>query len=152
MIRAHWKSYINSSNLIIVGDFNLSGFDWTTNQATKYSEHNIIVLEIGKPFFDHNLIRLSLNARSYENRVSKKEVYALYKTDWNYLKMLFAISPWELALADENINRNWENWKDLYFEAVDECVPKYRQKRKSNASWITKELIKLSRKKRNSKG
>ena len=60
--------------------------------------------------------------------------------------MLFAISPWKLAPADEDINRNWENWTALYFAAVDECVPKYRQKSKSNAPWITKELIKLSRK------
>ena len=110
-------SDINSSNLIIVGDFNLSDFDWTTNQPTEISEHNTILadlvqdnflhqmvdkptrgknildlilitnadltndLKIGEPFSDHNLIRFSLNVRPFENHVSKKEIYALNKTD-----------------------------------------------------------------------
>ena len=40
-------------------------------------------------------------------------------------------------------------WMDLFFAAVDDCIPKYKQKRKTAAPWITKDLIKLCRKKRN---
>ena len=176
---------INTSDVIIVGDFNLSDFDWTINQPTKISEQNVLLadivhdnflyqivdqptreknildlilttnvdlisdLEVGEPFSDHNSIRFSLNTRPYENRTSKKKVYAFNKADWTHLKTLLAKSSWDLALAEEDINRNWENWKDLYFAAVDECVPKYRQKRKLSAPWISKELIKLCWKKKN---
>ena len=40
-------------------------------------------------------------------------------------------------------------WKGLFFAVVDDCIPKHKQKRKITASWITKDLIKLCRKKRN---
>lgn len=62
---------------------------------------------------------------------------------------MFTNSPWDVSLADEDISKNWENWKNLYFAAVDERVPKYQQRTKSNAPWITKELNKLFGKKRN---
>ena len=38
--------------------------------------------------------------------------------------------------------------KDIFFAAVNDCIPKYKQKRKTTARWITKDLIKLSRKKK----
>ena len=40
-------------------------------------------------------------------------------------------------------------WKDIFFTAVDDCIPKYRQKKRTTAPWITKDLIKLWRKKKN---
>ena len=40
-------------------------------------------------------------------------------------------------------------WKNIFFAAVNDCIPKYKQKRKTTALWITKDLIKLCRKKRN---
>ena len=32
---------------------------------------------------------------------------------------------------------------------VDDCIPKYRQNKRTTTSWITKDLIKLCRKKKN---
>ena len=171
--------------MIIIGDFNLSEFDWTTNQPTKYSEHHVLLsdiiqdnflqqlvdkstrenntldlvlttnidlisdLEVGEPFSGHNQITFNVNISPYQNRVSKKEVYAFSKADWSYLRALFDKSPWELTITDEDINKNWESCKDIFFAAVNDCVPKYSQRRKVNAPWISKELIKLCRKKRN---
>ena len=90
-----------------------------------------------------------MDTRPYQNRVSKKEVYAFSKADWNHLRALFNKLPWDCVQDDEDIN-NWETWKDLYFAAVNESVPKFHQKRKINAPWITKELIKLRRKRKTS--
>ena len=50
-------------------------------------------------------------------------------------------------MAGEDINDNWTAWKDIFFAAVDDCIPKYRQKKRLTATWITKDLIKLCRKK-----
>ena len=36
---------------------------------------------------------------------------------------------------------NWTAWKDIFFAAVDDCIPKYRQKKRLTAPWITKGLL-----------
>ena len=105
-------------------------------------------LEVGEPFSDHNSITFIVNTRTYQQRISTKENYAFNKADWNHLRSLFSYSPWYFTLEQQDINANWEVWKDLYFAAVNESIPKYRHKRKNIAPWITKDLIKLSRKKK----
>ena len=91
---------------------------------------------------------VTLNGAPYMSRISKKFVYAFNKVDWSHLRSLFQYSPWDLALAGEDINDNWTAWKDIFFAAVDDCIPKYRQKKRLTAPWITKDLIKLCRKKK----
>ena len=105
-------------------------------------------MEVGEPFSDHNMITFTINVTPYQSCVSKKDIYAFKKADWSHLRSLFQHSPWNCAFTEENIDNNWTAWKDLFFAAVDQCVPKYKQKRKSSAPWITKELIKLCRKKK----
>ena len=51
-------------------------------------------------------------------------------------------------LLEESIDRNWNLWKDLFFAAVDQYIPRIKAKRRQNAPWINKELISLSRKKK----
>lgn len=103
---------------------------------------------IGEPFSDHNSITFTLNGAPYVSRISKKFVYAFNKADRSHLRSLFQYSPWDLALAGKDINDNWTAWKDIFFAAVDDCIPKYRQKKRLTAPWITKDLIKLCRKKK----
>jgi len=43
---------------------------------------------------------------------------------------------------------NWQAWLDLFFAAVDQCIPKRRHNNKFNPPWISKELLKLCRKKK----
>lgn len=102
----------------------------------------------GEPFSDHNSITFTLNSAPYMSRISKKFAYALKKADWSNLTSLFQYSAWDLALAGEDINDNWKAWKDIFFAAVDDCIPKYRQKKRLTAPWRTKDLIKFCRKKK----
>ena len=105
-------------------------------------------LEVGEPFSDHNSITFVVNTRPYQQRIPMKENYAFSEADWNHLRSLFSYSPWYFTSEQQDINANWEVWKDLYFAAVNESIHKYRHKRKNIAPWITKDLIKLSRKKK----
>ena len=105
-------------------------------------------LEVGEPFSDHNSITFIVNTRPYQQRISTKENYAFNKADWSHLRSLFSYSPWYLTLEQQEINVNWEVWKDLYFTVVNKSIPKYWLKRKNIAPWMTKDLIKLSRKKK----
>ena len=107
-------------------------------------------LEVGEPFSDHNSITFTINTRTYQQRISMKENYAFNKADWIHLRSLFNYTPWYFTLEQQDINANWEAWQDLYFTAVNESIPQYRHKRKNIAPWITKDLIKLCRKKKHS--
>lgn len=96
-------------------------------------------LEVSEPFSDHNSITFTVNTRPHQQQISTKENYAFNKADWNHLKSLFSYSPWYLTLEQQDINANWEAWKDLYFTAVNQSIPKYRHKRKNIAPWVTKD-------------
>lgn len=105
---------------------------------------------VAEPFSDHNAITFTIKRAPHWSRISKKYTYVFDKSDWSHLTSLFKYSPWDFPLAGEDINNNWTiEWKDIFFAAVNDCIPKYKQKRKTTAPWITQDLIKLCKKKRN---
>ena len=77
-----------------------------------------------------------------------KLLYCYSKANWDHLRSLISYIPWHCAFFDSDINHNWACWKHLLFTAVDECIPKRKNRRRSNASWITKELIVLCKKRK----
>ena len=178
-------SNITTTDIVLLGDFNLSEIDWANNRSLRNSEHHILLSDIiqdnfmhqlvneptrdqnildlvlttnvdlinnvvvGEHFSDHNSITFTLNCAPYLSRISKKFIYAFNKADWSHLRSLFQNTPWDFVLSDQDIDDNWIKWKDIFFTAVDDCIPKYRQKKRITAPWITKDLIKLCRKKEN---
>ena len=82
---------------------------------------------VGEPFSDHNAITFTIKSAPCTSRISKKYTYTFNEADWNHLKSLFKHSPWDFALAGEDINDNWAMWKDIFFAAVNDCIPKYKQ-------------------------
>lgn len=105
-------------------------------------------LPVGELFSDHHCLTFYLSGSLPRPRKSKKLVYAYRKADWEYLKSLFSHTPWHCAYFDDNLDDNWQAWLDLFFAAVDQCIPKRRRNNKFNPPWISKELIKLCRKKK----
>ena len=104
-------------------------------------------LTVGEPFSDHNAITFTIDSAPYTSRISKKYTYAFNKADWSHLKSLFKHSPWDFVLAGDDINNNCSMWKDLFFAAVNDCIPKYKQKRKTTAPWKTKTSSNFAEKK-----
>ena len=47
---------ITTTDLLVIGDFNLSEFDWATNQPTKTAEHHNLLSEIIQDNFLHQLV------------------------------------------------------------------------------------------------
>ena len=103
-------------------------------------------LIIGDCFSDHRSLSFRILCSPYVQRKSQKLLYSYSKTDWTHLKSLLSYIPWSCAFFDDDYNRTC--WKDLLFTAMDQCIPLCQSKRKSNAPWITKDLIKLCRKKK----
>ncbi|CAB4027117.1 Hypothetical predicted protein [Paramuricea clavata] len=112
------------------------------------SSDSIKSLSVGEKFSDHNMITFLLTGQPYVQLKSKKYVYCYKKADWLQLKLTLSQIPWNLAFLEESIVENWNSWKDLFFAAVDECIPKTKGKKRQNAPWINKELISLCRKKK----
>ena len=153
-------------DLVIIGDFNLPGIDWLDVRAACDSalrttrECNILDLElttspefvrelaVGEPFSDHFCLTFFLSGSLPRPRKSKKLVYAYRKADWEHLKSLFSHTPWHCAYFDDNLDDNWQAWLDLFFAAVDQCIPKRRHNNKFNPPWISRELLKLCGKKK----
>ena len=105
-------------------------------------------LLVGDCFSDHRSLSFRILCSPYVQRKSQKLLYSYSKTDWTHLKSLLSYIPWSCAFFDDDIDYNWSCWKDLLFTAMDQCIPLCQSKRKSNAPWITKVLIKLCRKKK----
>ena len=105
-------------------------------------------LTVGQPFSDHNSINLLLSRSSHVGRRSEKLAYSFRKADWEHLRNLLNHTPWHCAFLEDNIDLVWSAWSDLLLPAVDECIPKHRAKRSTNAPWINRNLIKLCRKKK----
>ena len=110
---------------------------------------NAVTVVVGEPFCDHDSMTFTLNSAPYISRISKKFIYAFNKADWSHLRSLFQYSPWDLTVAGEDINVNWTTWKDIFFAVVDDCIPKYRQNETTDSAPVTKDLMKLCRKKKN---
>lgn len=100
-------------------------------------------LVVGESFSDHNSISFLLSGIPYLQRKSQKLLYCYGKVDWHHLRSLLSYIPWHCSFLDSDINHNWACWRDLLFTAVDECIPKRKNRRRFKTPWITKELIVL---------
>ena len=105
-------------------------------------------ISVGAPFSDHNSITFSILASPYVSRKSCKLQYCYAKADWTKLRDLLCYIPWHCAFLDVDIDNNWTAWSDLFFTAIDECIPKRKKSAKRHAPWITNDLIKLCRRKK----
>ena len=63
------------------------------------------------------------------------------------MRDLLSQTPWDL-IWDTEINNCWNGWKDLLLAAIDDCIPIVNAKNTQEYPWISRDLIKLSRKKK----
>ena len=89
---------------------------------------------------NRNTIRLFLT--SLRRPISpKKYIYNYRNADWTKLKNLFRE---KLPINfDMDIDTAWESWKVVFWECVDECIPKRLSKCKVRHPWITRKILKL---------
>ncbi|KAM7314032.1 hypothetical protein ISCGN_003817 [Ixodes scapularis] len=68
--------------------------------------------------------------------------------DLAHLQMLLHLAPWSMVLTDDSVDDMYELWRDFMEAIVAECVPNSSIRRRQHAPWITYDIIKLSRRKR----
>ena len=92
--------------------------------------------------FDINLPR----GRSCKS--SLRQVYDFKKVNLKDFNELFNWIPCNCAFLEDDVNSAAVNVTDLIWTAADDCIPKFVVKKKLNPPWITREVLKLVKKKR----
>ncbi|KAG0434948.1 hypothetical protein HPB47_018771 [Ixodes persulcatus] len=75
-------------------------------------------------------------------------VYRYSRADLALLQMLLHLAPWPMVLTDDSIDDMYELWCDFMDAILRECVPRSSAQRRQQAPWITRDIIQLSRRKR----
>lgn len=75
-------------------------------------------------------------------------VYRYSRADLAHLQMLLHLAPWPMVLTDDSIDDMYELWCDFMDAILRECVPRSSAHRRQQAPWITRDIIQLSRRKR----
>ncbi|CAB4043273.1 Hypothetical predicted protein, partial [Paramuricea clavata] len=146
-------SEISTSDIILLGDFNISDINWNNISPQRDSLLENLLIDIVHEHFFSQLVNEPTRGSNILDLVlttSTDHIQDVQKADWDSLRNLLLHAPWELSLADNNTNVCWQTWKDLFLAAVDDCMPKANvAKNKQNAPWITRELISLFKRKCN---
>ena len=150
---------LSLNELILLSDFNLPEIDWLNNRVLRQSDiytltmdvvkDNFLTQLVNEPTRESNILDLVLTTSpDLVNDLVVGEPFSDHNSISFHLRSLLSYIPWHCAFLDSDINHNWACWKDLLFTAVDECIPKRKNRRRFNAPWITKELIVLCKKKK----
>ena len=97
------------------------------------SDHTVIFVETNHPF---------VRKGGSHERLNYKHA------DFQKLRNIFRDCDWREELASEDMEECWSRFKLIYSNAVHQCVPLLKKKRKKNTPWMTKELLKLLQQKR----
>ena len=104
-------------------------------------------LQVGEPFSDHNSIAFEVTMLSSKNP-SHKKAYKFAKANMDRLNELFNFVPWTSAFLTDDVQENWLMFKDLFFTAVETCIPTKSPRKMKNAPWLMPDVLKLIRQKR----
>lgn len=134
-----------SLELVLTGDFNITGVNWRTSLITSYSQLNTYFMDlvldhffiqlIDKPTWEENILDLLFTSNAdiietvqigepFHSIISDPYIKRPFrKADWCKLNELLSYTPWNCAFMSDDINDNWLAWKDLFYAAVDRCIP-----------------------------
>ncbi len=82
----------------------------------------------GLPCSDHDGVSFIIKLPPPRRPTRKRYIYDLKAADMSDFKNRLAAVPWDLCLSDDDVQRNWETFKDLLFSIADECIPKRKYK------------------------
>ena len=98
---------------------------------------------------DHHPVLFDIKLqRGRSCKSSPRQVYDFKKANLKDLNELFHWIPWNCAFLENDVNSAAVNVTDLILAAADDCIPKFVVKKKLNPPWITREVLKLVKKKR----
>jgi hypothetical protein len=114
------------------------------------SDKNLIlnVSDVGKlGRSDHSMLLVEIVGETLTN-ISKEEVPDWSRTDMNKLKELLQQIDWDVELSGLNVDDSWTKFKNAVDKAQEACVPKKLRRANNRPIWMTRNLLRIIRKKR----
>jgi len=82
------------------------------------------------PSTDHLAVEFSLSVTIPAQSGRRRTLYNYKKADFNAFQDVLSHIPWDIMRYSDDIEYSWNLWKDLFFCAVNQCVPTINWKRK----------------------
>ena len=108
---------------------------------------NVQVVE-NLPLTDHDAIQLSLDIAIPMQSHCKRLLYNYKKVNLSILFDILSHVPWNIIETVDDVEESWQLFKDLFWSAINTCVPRLQWRRKKLKHWFSYQTIHLICKKR----
>ena len=113
---------------------------------------NVTITQIATPenaavFTDHSVVFYELNAFAKIPAKTRRYVYDYGKGDFEGLRSALAAKNLCSNLEHDDINNDWQSWKNTFLQTVSEYVPRKKLKGRNPLPWITGNILNLINKK-----
>ena len=102
----------------------------------------------GLPGSDHDAVHFSTNLSRRKFITQKRWSYNFKKADFKSYNELLSKVPWDCCFLSGSVNDCWICFKDILFSIADQCIPKITLRPRKSTHWLSKETLRLVRKKR----
>ena len=109
--------------------------------------HDVEVVE-GIHGSDHEAIHFSIKSATPRRSTAPRAIYNFRAANFDQFREVLSKIPWDCCFLSGSIEEAWSNFKDLFFSAADQCIPKSILRRKKRMSWLTDETLSQIRLKR----
>ena len=96
---------------------------------------------------DHRLLKVSLNVLSADCR-SKEMVPDWAKADLESMRVAISYINWEETLSNLSGISAWDTFKSILECEIDRCIPKKPRRTGQKPLWLSKDILRLIRRKR----
>ncbi|KAG0422981.1 hypothetical protein HPB47_001267 [Ixodes persulcatus] len=97
---------------------------------------------------DHKAIHIhSYTSFPRQGRFARM-VHRYAQTDFTHLCQLLHLAPWSMVLTESSPNDMYELWLDFMAAIQAETVPHFHASKKRRPPWITNDIVKIARRKR----
>ena len=100
------------------------------------------------PSTDHFAVEFHLLVSIPTQTQCRRSLYNYKKADFDTFREVLFRVPWTCVSDCNDIEYSWSLWKDLFFAAVNECVPRVQWKRRKMKHWFSSNTISFIHKKR----
>ena len=93
------------------------------------------------PSTDHFAVEFHLLVSIPTQTQCRRSLYNYKKADFDTFREVLFRVPWTCVSDCNDIEYSWSLWKDLFFAAVNECVPRVQWKRRKMKHWFSSNTI-----------
>ena len=78
--------------------------------------------------------------------IKKRSIWRYAHADFDTACNLLDELDLDTIIDDSSIENSWSRWKDAFLAIMERCIPKAQVPNRKNLPWLTKEIVRLIRK------